>query len=573
MNRTSTDPNPEKKLAGVLAPLFAVRGGNDSGIGTTRTLLELIDWAAAHSLEFVQMLPVNETGSDHSPYNLLSSMAIEPTTLSTNPADLPGLSRADYDEILREIPAAASSHVDYSTVARRNAALFQRAADRFFSEKKNASLREEFAAYEEDEAEWIKDYALYMALRLRRGGVEVLSNWPPEWRTPSSAREWLTGLPAGELREFERDRRCFTFVQWVADRQWRKVRAHAAKRGVLLVGDVPVGVSIYSVDVWTQPHLFDLSRSCGAPPEKVFQSDPFTMQWGQNWGFPLYNWHEMSRDNFWWWRRRLRLLGRYFDLLRVDHALGFYRIYSFPWRPERNAEFVGLTPEEAKAKTGGLLPGFVPNEDDTPEHCEANRIHGEVLLGILVEETGPDGLIAEDLGEVPDYVRPSLTSLGVSGFKIPQWERTPEGAFIEGKEYPRRAITTYATHDHPPLCEIWNDLQREADGNNPIRCEKARSEMLAFLEFGGISPSEAPSFLGPYNERILEILMRGLFSSNARLAAASINDLLGTKDRFNVPGTSDGQNWTARLQYAIADWDKHHSGAIAAWRTCLPRED
>lgn len=565
--------DPNRKLAGVLAPLFALRGTEDVGIGTTRTLRELIDWAAERKLGFVQMLPINETGSDHSPYNLLSSMAIEPSTLSCHPEDLPGLGAGDYAAVERKWPVTRASKVDYPLVQQRNTLLLRRAAENFASGKKFASLREEFAAFQAEEAEWLEDYTLYMALKLRRGGVEVLAHWPMEWQSPAQARAWVEELSGRERKELQRDREYFAFVQWVADRQWRAVREHAATKGLLLVGDVPVGVSIYSVDVWAQPQLFDLTRSCGAPPEKVFQADAFTTQWGQNWGFPLYQWQEMSRDNFWWWRRRLRALKRYFDILRVDHALGFYRIYSFPWRPERNAEFVGLTPEEAKAKTGGLLPGFIPNEDDTPEHCEANRLHGEVLLGILIEETGPEGLIAEDLGEVPDYVRPSLAKLGVSGFKIPQWERTPEGDFTPGSQYPRLSITTYATHDHPPLCETWDELWQKSLSTEPAEAEKARQELLAFLGFGGCEGSTAEQLLGPYDVRILGILQQGLLSSNSWLAASSINDLLGTADRFNVPGTADGQNWSARLEHPISAWPGHHAAALDSWAALLPRSE
>jgi 4-alpha-glucanotransferase len=557
-------------LAGVLAPLFALRGANDSGIGTTRTLIELIDWAAEHGLGFIQMLPINETGSDHSPYNLLSSMAIEPTTLSTRPGDLPGLSQADFAEIEAMWPVGATAKVDYPLVQQRNSALFQKAAENFFSKKKIRGLHEEFGLFCQEAEEWLEDYTLHAALKAAAGGAEVISQWPAAWQTPGGARQWLEAQPTDVQKAIAASRRLAAFIQWVGDRQWRQAHEHAKKRGVLLIGDVPVGVSVYSVDVWSQPGLFDLNRSCGAPPEKVFQADPFTTQWGQNWGFPLYQWEEMSRDNFWWWRRRLRALRQYFDILRVDHALGFYRIYSFPWRPERNAEFIGLTPEEAKAKTGGLLPGFIPNEDDTEEHRASNCQHGEVLLGILIEETGPEGLIAEDLGEVPDYVRPSLARLGVSGFKIPQWERTEDGSFVCGLDYPRLAITTYATHDHPPLCEIWNELWARCSSEELPAATQAKKELLAFLGFGGCWGAAAEALLGPYSAKIQAVLLRGLLTTNAWLAANSINDLLGTADRFNVPGTADGQNWSARLAHPIAQWAESHAEAMATWAGLVP---
>ncbi len=176
------------------------------------------------------------------------------------------------------------------------------------------------------------------------------------------------------------------YVQWIAFSQWQAVRAHCEEIGVSLMGDVPVGVSIYSCDVWSEPQVFDLTRSSGAPPEKVFKADPFTEKWGQNWGFPLYDWFAMSKDNFAWWRRRLRAMTGMFDLVRVDHALGFFRIYSFPVAPEQNAEFLNLTEEQAKERTGGRLPGFEPRDDSTPENRERNRAHGEVIFKIMLDE-------------------------------------------------------------------------------------------------------------------------------------------------------------------------------------------
>jgi 4-alpha-glucanotransferase len=337
---------------------------------------------------------------------------------------------------------------------------------------------------------------------------------------------------------------------------------------VFLVGDVPVGVSIYSEDVWAQPHLFDLQRSCGAPPEKVFQSDPFTMQWGQNWGFPLYDWFAMSKDNFLWWRRRLRSLREIFSILRVDHALGFFRIYSFPWRPERNEEFTNLSADEARERTGGLLPGFVPHEDDTPEHMEANRVHGETLLGILAEETGREGLIAEDLGEVPPYVRPTLARMGLAGFKIPQWETEPDGFLTPGAAYPRVSITTYATHDHPPLCHIWDDLVTRSQGSPGSQPDSsAKRELRALVLFCGGNPDAWENHR--FDFQVLRLLLGGLWQSNSWLAAANINDLFGTPDRFNVPGTSSSQNWSARLQAPVHSWNTVHSAAIAAWKSTV----
>lgn len=556
-------PHPDHKAAGTLAPLFSLRGSEDLGIGDIGALRELITWAAGKGLSFIQMLPINQTGSDHSPYNLLSSMAIEPLTLSCHPADLPGLDHALYARVAASAIGRLDGPVDYPAVTARKFQLFRSAAAAFFKSKKSAKHRE-FAAFVESEEDWLEPHALHQALIARHGGSEVGNDWPEEHRCYDKAAQWAESLDEADSASLEEEKNFYRYLQWVARRQWTAASRTAAEQGIFLVGDVPVGVSIYSEDVWTQPHLFDLTRSCGAPPEKVFQSDPFTMQWGQNWGFPLYDWFAMSKDNFLWWRRRLRALREIFQILRVDHALGFFRIYSFPWRPERNAEFTNLSPAEAMERTGGVLPGFVPHEDDTPEHREANRLHGETLLGILAEETGNLGLIAEDLGEVPPYVRPSLARMQLAGFKIPQWECEPDGLLFPGSEYPRISITTYATHDHPPLCEIWNDLIKRAKAvqDNPAD-SAARRELRALVLFCGGNPDAWENHT--FDSQVLGLLLRGLWRSNSWLAAANINDLFGTADRFNVPGTSCAQNWSARLHAPIHSWDAVHAGAIASW--------
>src|SRR5262249_28222171 len=145
----------------------------------------------------------------------------------------------------------------------------------------------------------------------------------------------------------------FAYVQWLAYRQWGDVKSYADEKNIRLMGDIPFGVSRYSADVWGQRELFDLSWSGGGPPETFFQGDPFVTRWGQNWGIPLYNWEEHERENYKWWRRRVHGLTKLFHYFRIDHVLGFFRIYSFPWIPERNWEFTDLTEAEAKEKTKG----------------------------------------------------------------------------------------------------------------------------------------------------------------------------------------------------------------------------
>lgn len=553
-----TEFSPDQKLAGILTPLSALRGEADLGIGDTAALVETAEWAAKMGFGLIQILPVNETGSDHSPYNIMSSMAYEPSTISTNPQWLPELSRGAYDEITasHDVESLRAGKINYPAVKALKHDLLKAAFQVFRSRKADPVRLRAYAKFERNERDWLEPYALWRALT-DWNGTEVSTRWPQEHHSPAAAQDWIATLPPTEKKEFRTRMRFYSYVQWIAQMQWKTVRAACDKLGVALMGDIPVGVSIFSADVWNFPEEFDLTRSSGAPPEKVFKSDPFTERWGQNWGFPLYDWQAMSHDNFAWWRQRLRSACEVFQFLRVDHALGFFRIYAFPWRPEENSRFSDLTPAEATALTGGRLPGFVEHDDSTEENRERNRIQGDMLFQIFLEETGPHRLIAEDLGEVAPYVRPTLTSLDIPGFKIPQWERAPDGTMIPGSDYQALSLATFATHDHPPIHQLWSDWF--ADCAVPEKREAAVRAMKELLLFCGRGDIECPQ---PFTQEIHHALLGGLFSCNSWMTVHQITDVFGLKDRFNIPGAVGDANWTTRIEGNPTTWNVLHKDVI-----------
>src|SRR5437773_1856622 len=247
--------------------------------------------------------------------------------------------------------------------------------------------------------------------------------------------------------------------------------------------DIAFGVSYYSADVFSRPDEFALEWCGGAPPETHFKDDPFTVKWGQHWGIPLYRWDVMRSRNFDWWRRRVRGVHEIFHIFRIDHVLGFYRIYAFPWRPEKNDEFLPLNWEEMRAKTGGREPHFVPRDDSTREHCAANCREGEEYLRVVLAGSGSTRVAGEDLGIVPNYVRPSLRSLGIAGFKIPQWEMR-DGMIIPGATYDRLSVATYATHDHEPIRALWENAFDTPDSDLE---QQARATLEKIALFAGLN--------------------------------------------------------------------------------------
>jgi 4-alpha-glucanotransferase len=559
--------NPEKKIAGVLAPAFAIRGTNDLGIGDSEALKELITWAAQQGLSVVQILPINETGGDCSPYNLLSAMAIDPTTIATYPGILPDLLREDFERITAKYDLATLRQgvVQYREVRSLKRQLLYAAFMTFRSRTTDKARTQAFANFEKENADWLTDYATHRALVSWHEESETSDRWPREHRSATAVRVWIESLTPSSRRHIRDLMRFHAYVQWIAYSQWRAVREHAEAYGVALMGDVPVGVSRYSADVWREPDIFDLKRSIGAPPEKAFKSDPFTAKWGQNWGFPLYNWERMAQDNFAWWRRRLKLLMSIFHMLRVDHALGFFRIYCFPWPPSDNVKFTDLTPEQATEITGGELPRFVDRDDSTEENREYNRRHGERLLKMMLEEIGPHRLIAEDLGEVSPYVRPTLQQLEIPGFKIPPWERNWD-RLIPGKDYQRLSLATFATHDHAPVKSHWDELFRVAQSEDKTLHDVAIHGMWELMEFCGHPDFALPQ---PFSNQIHEILLQGLFACNSWIAIHMIVDLFGTDERFNVPGPVTAANWTNRMTLPVREWDLAYSSPLKLVRKSL----
>jgi 4-alpha-glucanotransferase len=473
-------------------------------------------------------------------------MAIEPTTLDLAPGSPSELTREDFEAVLADTDLAKLRHgpVKYPSVKKLKRQLLESAFANFSTEGRQ-DRQSAFAQFCAEEDRWLDDYALFRALMQENGDSAAWDKWKHEHRTINSARAWLRDLPQDQQTNFVRRQNFFRYVQWIARQQWREIKSLADERNVALMGDIPFGVSYYSADVFARPDEFSLDWFGGAPPEPYFKDDEFTQKWGQNWGIPLYKWDVMRANNFEWWRQRVRCVRSIFHLFRIDHVLGFYRIYAFPWRPRRNREFLPLDQKEMLQRTGGRQPHFAPRDDSNPEDCAANQRDGEEYLRAVLEEAGAGRVIGEDLGTVPDYARPHLRSLGIAGFKIPQWEFY-HGRVTPGSEYERVSVTTYATHDHKPIRKLWE----EAFERPTPTSETARFELEKIASFAKFEPKNAAI---DFDRDFYPAMMEALFRSEAWIAVVMITDLLVRKYRFNVPGTAASSNWTRRMQRTVAE--------------------
>lgn len=543
-------PSDPKRTSGLLLPAFSPRRKGDLGIGDTQALRDWVDWAADHQVGFLQLLPINEHGAEESPYSAISSVALDPIYLTLEPGEIPGLTADDVEMARTDLgEAIAAPLVDYPAVRRAKRDLLETAWARW--PEAGAAWHAEFAGFRNAESDWLPDYQIFRWLMETHGENLTWDRWPESCRTPAGARVFLAKQRAldGEVVDYRLGFHAFT--QWLCFRQWRAVRTHAEARGVKLMGDIPIGISWHSCDVFFERDSFHLDWSGGSPPESMFHHDLFLQRWGQNWGIPLYRWDKMEADGFPWWRRRIRRHTEIFRMFRLDHILGFYRIYAFPWRPERNPEFAALDHAQAADLTGGRLPRWFMRPDDTDANKAANLLDGSPRLQAVAEAAADAEIIAEDLGWVPDYVRPHLARLGIAGFRIPHWDCNEHGRPLPGQLFPECSFATYSTHDHDPIGAIWNNCHQSLHQHHHTDVGADRA-LSILAEFAGI-PRPANGHWPRFTDGIQWRLFKTLFASRSRYAVLMITELFGLGDRINSPGTTGGTNWRFRLPWTLTE--------------------
>ena len=546
------------RLAGTLVPVFALRHEKDLGIGDTQAVRDAIVFSAEHKLGLLQLLPINETGDDNSPYNAISSVALDPVYLSMTPEGVPGLLAETIAEMVPDSLRAElqKGPVQYRRVKQLKLEMLSHAYIEFEAVdlEEGTDLAYEFQAFVENNMGWLPGYTLFRTLLNEYNNNPLWHQWSPEHQTLVGAETWLT--TAEDRAELVRYRQFTAYVQWIAWRQWLEVRAWADRHRVRLIGDIPFGVSRYGADVWSERELFELTWSGGAPPEPFFDAGEFLRKWGQNWGIPLYDWPAHRAQDFAWWKQRVTSTGKVFHAFRIDHVLGLFRIYSFPWLPQQNDEYLHLTPEEAKEKAAGREPHFIPRADEPEENAELNAAEGEALLRMIQEAAGETIVVAEDLGVVPKYVPAILQKMRIPGFAIPQFFVDPDTRQLVPKGLmPEISVATWGTHDHAPLVTWYNDLARRWKGPNG---HEPWLELQRLMHFLGENEHEPPE---SFNEKLHEAFLRALLEAKSCWTILVISDVLGLEVRFNQPGTSSDDNWSQRLEKPLSVYGQDPAAA------------
>ena len=308
------------KLAGTLIPVFSLRTEGSFGVGDFGDLKKMIDWIAGTGQKVLQVLPINDTTLSHTwtdsyPYSVISIFALHPQYADFR--QLPPLKDnakvVEFEALRRELNGL--SQIDYE---RMNHAKTEYLQLLFAQEGEEVMATTAFKQFLKDNEHWIAPYAQYCALREKYGCADF-SRWEGHARWNEADRKALLSPGNEKYRAVA----FFYYVQYVLDAQMRSAHEYAMARGVILKGDIPIGVNRNGCDVWHEPQYFNLNSQAGAPP------DAFSVN-GQNWGFPTYNWQRMIDDGCRWWIRRFQNMSKYFDAYRIDHVLGFFRIWAIP---------------------------------------------------------------------------------------------------------------------------------------------------------------------------------------------------------------------------------------------------
>ena len=313
-------PLYDVRLAGMLVPVFSLRSEGSFGVGDFGDLKKMVDLVCDTGQRVLQILPVNDTTTTYSwtdsyPYSCISIFAIHPqyADLRQLPALTNAKQRNDFEALRQQLNALPQ--IDYEQV---NHAKITYLRLLFAQEGSKVLSSKDFKEFLAEAGQWLVPYAQYCVLR-DKYGTACFEQWPDHNTWNEADRAALLNARSSQYREAS----FWYYVQFVLHTQLLDAHQYARKSHVVLKGDIPIGVSRYGCDVWTEPRYFNLNGQAGAPP------DDFSVN-GQNWGFPTYNWDEMLKDGCQWWIRRFQNMAQYFDAYRIDHVLGFFRIWEIP---------------------------------------------------------------------------------------------------------------------------------------------------------------------------------------------------------------------------------------------------
>ncbi len=522
------------KGAGTVIPVFSLRSEGSFGVGDFGDLKLMIDWCAKTRQRILQVLPINDTNSTHTwqdsyPYNSISIYALHPQY--TDLRQLPPLKdealKAKFEALRQELNALPQ--IDYE---RMFTAKIEYLQEVFKQEGAKTKRQKAYKDFIEQNKEWLEPYARFCYYRDLYGTATYLE-WPKELATPDPM-----------VLDF------WYFVQFNLDQQMRSAHEHARKNRVILKGDIPIGISRDGVEAWVEPRYFNLNGQAGAPP------DPFSAD-GQNWGFPTYNWDEMLSDGCQWWVRRFRKMSEYFDAYRIDHVLGFFRIWEIPM-PEKSGLKGQFSPALGMSREEIESYGVIGHDDlFLVDHKRSDRWHPRIAVQFqeayqklndgekdafnrlyndyfyrrnnqywyqeamkkLPRLTQATRMLccAEDLGMVPDCVPWVMNELRILSLEIQSMPKDPSVRFGHLSRNPYRSVCTISTHDMSTLRQWWDEDEAQT-----------QEYFNTMLYRGGAAPHPLPGWLAK------EIVSRHL-TSPSMLCLLSFQDWMSINEELRLP--------------------------------------
>ena len=533
---------PAWKGAGTVIPVFSLRTEGSFGVGDFGDLKMMVDWCAKTGQRALQILPINDSTMTHTwqdsyPYNSISIYALHPQycDLRQLPEIKDEQKRQELEQLRQELNALPQ--IDYE---RMMSAKMDYLRIVFAQEWTKVQRTADYKQFFELNQEWLVPYAAFCYYRDLYGTAEF-GKWPAGATVENSQKSSFKDKKALQF---------WFFVQFSLDRQMRAAHAYARAHRVILKGDIPIGISRDGVEAWVEPRYFNLNGQAGAPP------DPFSAD-GQNWGFPTYNWDEMLKDGCQWWVRRFRKMAQYFDAYRIDHVLGFFRIWEIPM-PEKSglmgqfSPALGMSREEIEGygvefqdgmflvdhkRTDRWHPRIAVQFQDAYKQLSEeqkfcfNRLYNDYFyrrnnqfwyqeaMKKLPRLTQATRMLvcAEDLGMVPDCVPWVMNELRILSLEIQSMPKDSNVRFGHLSQYPYRSVCTISTHDMPTLRQWWDeDEKRTQDYFNTM------------LYRGGDAPHPLPGWLAK------DIVSRHL-TCPSMLCLLSLQDWLSIDDRLRLP--------------------------------------
>lgn len=473
------------RKSGILMHLSSL--SSPYGIGTMgKAAYDFVDFLKSSGQSYWQLLPICPTSYGDSPYQSYSTFAGNPYLIDLDQlVEMGLLDKSDYETIDWESEA---DRINYGVLYEKRYPVLHKAAEHFLQ-----NPTEDFEKFCVENELWLSDFALFMALKDVHGGLP----WN-EWEMSLRNRDQDALETA--MREREDQIRFWKAIQYLFFKQWQDLKTYANANGISIIGDLPIYVSLDSVDVWAHPELFQLDKAknpievAGVPP------DGFSAE-GQLWGNPLYDWAHMEKTNFTWWIRRIEYLCKVYDVLRIDHFRGFNSYFAIPYG-------------EKTAKNGRWEKG-----------------PGMKLFWAVEESIGRQRIIAEDLGYLTDSVKQLLEDSGFPGMKVLEFafdSRDSSGSEYLPHNYVRNCVAYAGTHDNDTILG-WFE---EADADDVAYCK----------EYLNLSEGEELNWR----------MMNALWSSVADLTIVQAQDILGlgSEARMNRPSTV-GDNWKWRAKEGV----------------------